>query len=306
MSYNSQRVPSFAAYGGVPQDAAYGGIPTEEAYRLAREKKEQNNTLLPDNISIQPNNYTQNSNSYKTESAWGYPNNTSSPFYNKMGRPYSIGRNPYKLWTLSGLYESNNGNVLWNNCNADKTGGCSYGTYQIETKKGTMKDYLRYLNHHDTYQPFYNSLQQVGGYDAALSGTDDFKSAWKELSKNKDFLQSQNDFIIDKKLTPTLRRISDIKGLDLDNRSPVIRDVLYSTATQHGDGGAAHVLHNRFGTNADISSLSDEEIIKQIYDERSDVNRYFNNSSENIKKNLKNKRFPNEKNRALELLKTYP
>lgn len=40
MSYNSQRVPSFAAYGGVPQDAAYGGIPTEEAYRLAREKKE--------------------------------------------------------------------------------------------------------------------------------------------------------------------------------------------------------------------------------------------------------------------------
>ena len=264
MSYNSQRVPSFAAYGGVPQDAAYGGIPTEEAYRLAREKKEQNNTLLPDNISIQPNNYTQNSNSYKTESAWGYPNNTSSPFYNKMGRPYSIGRNPYKLGTLRGLYESNNGNVLWNNCNADKTGGCSYGTYQIETKKGTMKDYLRYLNHHDTYQPFYNSLQQVGGYDAALSGTDDFKSAWKELSKNKDFLQSQNDFIIDKKLTPTLRRISDIKGLDLDNRSPVIRDVLYSTATQHGDGGAAHVLHNRFGTNADISSLSDKKSLNKF------------------------------------------
>ncbi len=41
MPYNSQRVPSFAAYGGVPQDAAYGGIPTEEAYRLAREKKER-------------------------------------------------------------------------------------------------------------------------------------------------------------------------------------------------------------------------------------------------------------------------
>mgnify|MGYP000720004100 CR=1 FL=1 len=214
MSYNSQRVPSFAAYGGVPQDAAYGGIPTEEAYRLAREKKEQNNTLLPDNISIQPNNYTQNSNSYKTESAWGYPNNTSSPFYNKMGRPYSIGRNPYKLGTLSGLYESNNGNVLWNNCNADKTGGCSYGTYQIETKKGTMKDYLRYLNHHDTYQPFYNSLQQVGGYDAALSGTDDFKSAWKELSKNKERLE-----------------IAGIKSVELDNNSNKVKDIVNNLKT---------------------------------------------------------------------------
>lgn len=301
-------MPTYAAYGGVLQDAAYGGIPTEEAYRLAREKKEheekkeQNNTLLADNISIQPNNYTQDNNSYTTDSAWGYPNNTLSPFYKKQGRPYNIGRNPYKLGTLSGLYESNNGNVLWNNCNADKTGGCSYGTYQIETKKGTMKDYLRYLNHHDTYQPFHNSLQQVGGYDAALSGTADFKSAWKELSKNKDFLQSQHDFIVDKKLTPALKRISDIKGLDLDNRSPVIRDVLYSTATQHGDGGAAHVMHRRFGTNTDISSLSDEELIKQIYDERSDVDYHFRGSTQNMKNGVK-LRFQKEKLRALELLK---
>ena len=55
MSYNSQRVPSFAAYGGVPQDAAYGGIPTDEAYRLAREKKEHE-----ENYSNQLLKYAQN------------------------------------------------------------------------------------------------------------------------------------------------------------------------------------------------------------------------------------------------------
>lgn len=57
-------MPTYAAYGGVLQDAAYGGIPTEEAYRLAREKKEreekkeQNNTLLPDNRYSKPIDYS--------------------------------------------------------------------------------------------------------------------------------------------------------------------------------------------------------------------------------------------------------
>ena len=55
MSYNSQRVPRFAAYGGVPQDAAYGGIPTEEAYRLAREKKERE-----ENYNILASNHAAN------------------------------------------------------------------------------------------------------------------------------------------------------------------------------------------------------------------------------------------------------
>lgn len=55
-------------------------------------------------------------------------------------------------------------------------------------------------------------------------------------------MQSQQDFIVAKKLDPALRRISDIKGLNLEYRSPVVRDVLYSTATQHGEGGAADVF----------------------------------------------------------------
>ncbi len=138
-----------------------------------------------------------------------------------------------------------------------------------------------------------------------MKGELQFKNTWADLSKNNDFLLSQQDFIIDKKLNPTLKYISDIKGINLDNRSPVIRDVLYSTATQHGEGGASHVMHRRFGRNTDVSALSDAELIHQIYNERSDVDHYFKNSSKNIKDNLK-KRFQKEKNKALELLKQYP
>ena len=209
----------------------------------------------------------------------------------------------YRLGTLSGEAESNNGKNIFNNCNADKTGGCSYGTYQIETKKGTMKDYLNYLNQNPTYQDFYNSLQKAGGYNGALSGTDMFKGKWKELSNNSDFLKSQHDFIIASKLNPALKLVKDIKGLDFDKRSPVLKDVLFSTATQHGQGGASEVFHNALGD--DVSNLTDEDIINKIYNERKKVDKYFNGSSIDTQSKLKNIRFPKENAKALELLKRY-
>ena len=211
--------------------------------------------------------------------------------------------NSYKLGTLSGKAESDNGKKIFNNCNADKTGGCSYGTYQIETKKGTMKDYLNYLNQNPNYQGFYNSLQKAGGYEGSLSGTNIFKGTWKELSNNSDFLKSQHDFIVASKLNPALKRMKDIKGLDFDKRSPVLKDVLFSTATQHGQGGASDVFHNALGD--DVSNLTDEEIINKIYNERKKVDKYFSKSSPETQDILKNVRFPEENAKALELLKRY-
>ena len=99
--------------------------------------------------------------------------------------------------------------------------------------------------------------------------------------------------------------VSDINGWNLDSRSPVVRDVLYSTATQHGEGGAPSLLHNRFGRNTDISPFSDEDIINNIYNERSNVNRYFRSSSVDVRNNIKD-RFIDENAKALELLKKYP
>ena len=211
--------------------------------------------------------------------------------------------NKYQLGTLSAKAESDNGKKLFNNCNADKTEGCSYGTYQIETKKGIMKDYLNYLKQNPAYQDFYTSLQQSGGYEGALYGTDIFKGKWKELSNNSDFLKSQHDFIVASKLNPALKLVKDIKGLDFDKRSPVVKDVLFSTATQHGQGGAAKVFHNALGHDA--SNLSDEDIINKIYDERGDTKSYFKSSPENIQNSIKKNRSGDERQRALELLIKY-
>ena len=65
------------------------------------------------------------------------------------------------------------------------------------------------------------------------------------------------------------------------------------------------MLHNRFGRNTDISSYSDEDIINNIYNERSNVDRYFRSSDINTRNNMRD-RFIRENAKALELLKKYP
>lgn len=272
-----------------------------------------NNTpSLQMDLSLKPLN---KSNSYTTESAWGFPNTKQTPFYEKMEQPYNNDNTTYArtnttqnipeytLGLLSRLSESNNGKKLWNNGEKDKTGGWSYGLYQIATKTGTMNDYLNYILKNPSYFSFYNTLQQAGGNEAALIGNEQFKKAWAHLSQNKNFIQSQQDFIINKKLKPALHYIKDIKGLDFDKRSPVIRDVLFSTAVQHGEGGASTIFHNALGNDASL--LSNEDIINLIYNERYNVKRYFSKSTPEVQDSIK-QRFLDECKKAQELLKNYP
>ena len=182
----------------------------------------------------------------------------------------------YQLGMLSAKGETDNGKNLFNNCEADKTGGCSYGTYQIATGPGTMKDYLNYMKNKEEYKDFYNTLQQAGGFDAAKQGDDTFKSAWKNLS---------------------------LKGLNLDSRSPVIKDAIFSVSVQFGGKGGANLIHKALGNDA--SNLSDEDIINKIYDERG-YKKYFKSSSENMQNSIKKNRSIDERQRALELLLKYP
>ena len=209
----------------------------------------------------------------------------------------------YQLGMLSAKGETDNGKNLFNNCEADKTGGCSYGTYQIATGPGTMKDYLNYMKNKEEYKDFYNTLQQAGGFDAAKQGDDTFKSAWKNLSQNSEFLDSQHNFVLKNNYNTTINGINDIKGLNLDSRSPVIKDAIFSVSVQFGGKGGANLIHKALGNDA--SNLSDEDIINKIYDERG-YKKYFKNSSENMQNSIKKNRSIDERQRALELLLKYP
>ena len=210
---------------------------------------------------------------------------------------------PYKLGTLSGKAESNNGKKIFNDCDADKTGGCSYGTYQIATGPGTMKDYLTYMKNNKEYQKFYEYLQQAGGFEGAKLGTEDFKSTWEKLSQDTKFLDSQHNFILKNNYNQTINKLKYINGLNLDKRSPVVKDAIFSTSVQFGGNGGANLIHKALGD--DVANLSDADIINKIYDERG-YKKYFKSSSEGMQKNIKKNRSYDERQQALELLLKYP
>lgn len=202
---------------------------------------------------------------------------------------------PNELGSLSKKYESNgNPGAIGH----DSTGGWSYGEYQIATKTGTMDNYMEYLKVNNPEQ--YEKLQAAGGAQAARNGDPKFKAAWKELAKDPSFSQSQHGFIKKTHYDVTVNKVSTI-GLDVNTRSKALQDAVWSTSVQHGSSGGAKVINNALG-GRDPNTMSDEEIINAIYDERSKTNVYFPNSTSGVKNSVKN-RFSREKQDALARLR---
>ncbi len=199
--------------------------------------------------------------------------------------------------SLSGKYESNGNPAV---IGYDVEGGYSYGTYQIETKKGTMKDYISYLKQKSQYKKFATELENAGGYAAAKIKTPNFAAKWKELAKNPEFANSQRDFIVDKKLGRMLRAIKDVRGLNLEYRHPVVKDAFYSAAVQHG--GSDIVAKNALG-GLDASDMSDEEILSRLYAARANYVYGLPEMDASLKSNILRNRYPEELNDALTVLK---
>ena len=176
-------------------------------------------------------------------------------------------KDKYLVGSLSQEFESNGDPAA---IGFDNAGGHSYGLYQIATRSGTMKEYLEYLSDHPNpaYKNFAEALDNAGGNYGALNRTSDFENAWKKLAQDPEFSSSQSEFIGKNRYNKIVDRIQDIQGLDLQKRHPVVKDVIRSMAVQHGQ--AQIPIHNALGTNSNISSWSDEEIINALYDARTD------------------------------------
>lgn len=191
---------------------------------------------------------------------------------------------PGKLGALSAKYESGSrGSAA---IGYDNTGGWSYGKYQIETKRGTMKSFLKNI---ETSSPtFSKQLQDAGGYSSALAGDDKFKDAWKKAAEDPDFEDLQHDYIASKNYSPLVDKVKTDTGLDIGQRSAAVKDAAWSVAVQHGPGST--VISTAL-KDKDVAKMSDAEIIDAIYDERSakvtnkdgePVLKYFQKSTQNV------------------------
>ena len=198
-----------------------------------------------------------------------------------------------ELGAVSAKYESNGNSGA---IGVDKTGGWSYGKYQIATKTGTMGEFMKHLS--ATNPNLAAELNAAGGVSGAASGSDAFKSKWKELAKNSAFTSAEHGFIQSTHYDPLVNKVKKA-GLDVTTRSKALQDVVWSTSVQHG--GGTDVV-NKALSKVGGAGASDEALINAIYEVRRGR---FGSSTAKVRASVMD-RFDHENKDALAMLKASP
>ncbi len=180
----------------------------------------------------------------------------------------------------------------------DRTGGTSYGKYQIASRTGTMKQFLEFL---DTQEPEWARQLRKAGPANTGSRKGKMPNVWKSLAKEHPmrFEQLQDAFILQSHYEPALKSIMNKNKVDLDALDPAVKEVLLSTSVQHGPNGAAEIFAEAMQhAGGNQGQNFDEKLIKEIYESRSSD---FPSSSESVQRAVRS-RLMREEALALRLL----
>jgi hypothetical protein len=123
----------------------------------------------------------------------------------------------------------------------DKNGGTSYGTYQIASKPGTMKEFIAFLKDR---QPDWAAKLKAAGSANTGSTKGRMPDAWRSIAEKdpEGFGRLQREFIESTHYEPARDKILSRTGMNVDELPAAAREALWSTAVQHGPAGAARIF----------------------------------------------------------------
>ncbi|HSI16938.1 MAG TPA: hypothetical protein VK980_04155 [Sphingomonas sp.] len=130
------------------------------------------------------------------------------------------------LGGLSATYETGGRGAGTVSNGKDDPGGISYGSYQMSTNKGTAAAFAR--------SPEFAAWSAEFG--TSKPGTAEFTRHWQHAAATDPagFQLAQHRFIARTHYDPAVAATLAATGLDLDSRSKALRNVVWSTAVQHG------------------------------------------------------------------------
>jgi hypothetical protein len=184
---------------------------------------------------------------------------------------------------LSSQYESrgNPGAIGY-----DNTGGLSYGTYQLA---------------HNNAQKFVNESPYANEFKGIPFNSQAFQNKWKEIAKRdpNGFAAAQHKYIEKTHFEPQVSKLQKL-GLNIRKLSPILQDVIWSTAVQHGP--ANDIIAQ--AVKATKNKADPVEFIKNVYNLRWANGRNFARSTADVKKGVYNRFFgPNgEMEKAIALV----
>lgn len=173
-------------------------------------------------------------------------------------------------------------------------GGKSYGAWQFSSKTGSLDSFINSLK--DKNIELYSKFSAAKAMDGNTFGRN-FDAAWTStaLSNKSGFLSLQQSYVKENFYDKAAQAIKSRTGVDINTKSDAVKESLWSTAVQHGVGGATSIFSKLNLNN------SDANIINDLYNERQKVNIYFRDSSAPIKQSVYN-RFTREKQDMLNML----
>lgn len=157
-------------------------------------------------------------------------------------------------------YESagrGSGTVGW-----DLVGGTSYGKKQISSKVGAMTDYLKYLDKvgkGDIAQ----RLREAGIEKDTGGTTGKAVDVWKEIAASGALGNTETEFLKSQSYDVAFAGLKDEELKSKIGGSKALQEMLFSTAVQHGGGGARGILNTAYK-----KGMTEEDLVKAVYAER--------------------------------------
>ncbi len=154
-----------------------------------------------------------------------------------------------ELGSLSARFESNNSSMVISH---DRTGGWSYGKYQLTEKSGQVKIFAAKMGIKGTV------------------GSDEFANNWRKKVKEnpESFSKAEYEYIKKTHYIPLMTSLIKKGLVDLSIVSNSFKNVVWSTAVQHGPNtNVISKVINKLGIKPD-SPENEKKIIEAIYKER--------------------------------------
>ncbi len=206
----------------------------------------------------------------------------------------------HKAGSLSAQYESNS---EIDYIGYDGRGGTSYGQYQIAAKTGTMDYFIRFLE--DKAPDLAGRLKAAGPADTG-GRTGRMPAVWKDIAAAdpRRFEALQHEFIRSNNYAPAAKSIVLTTGVDVTKRSYALREVLWSTAVQHGPYGAERIFSQAIekAENSTGRQDFDRAVIEEVYRLRGQK---FFRHNKRVREAVQS-RFRDEKTTAIALLDGAP
>ncbi len=180
----------------------------------------------------------------------------------------------------------------------DRNGGTSYGKYQVSSRAGSLGDFLDFL---DSEAPDLSKRLRSSGPGNTGSRKGAMPDAWRAIANEQPerFEELQEAFVRESHYKPAVEAIAQRTSLDADKLSTAMREVIWSTAVQHGPTGAARI----FARADDMSGSPNDpgyerKLISNVYKVRAGQ---FGSSTSEVQASVQN-RFRQERTLALNLL----